>query len=424
MSAQRPGAPANDATSLRELARTPELRALLVEHAGRGFRVQAIVRGVLAIFVALTVVFVPPAGARLAALLIAVAYCVWAVAVYVAVRVDDERVLRLNWIALIGDVVALGLVTLTAASADNVSWTGDLLLVGFFLVPVLAAVQLRVWVAVTAAVPNLAVFLACSAIARQAEDQPWSYVLLRVLALAGLSVGCVLLVRVQGSRVLAIGNTVTHRGALLAELLETETRERAELSDDLHDGALQYILSARQELDDLPPDTDPAVRARLSAALTEAGGMLRSQVSRLTPAILDQAGLAAAIRRLVDDAAARGRFTGELDATGWPDGPTVVDRLLFDCARELLANVVKHAGARSVTVTLARTVSGATLVVADDGSGIDAGRLDRRLQAGHIGLATRRIRVEAAGGHLAVSRTTGGGTTVSVSVPVTARRAE
>jgi two-component system NarL family sensor kinase len=412
------GIPGGDATSLRDLARIPELRALLIEHAGRGFRVQAILRGVLVIFITLTVVFVPPAGASVPTLLIAAAYFAWAIATYVAVRVNDERVLRLNWIGLIGDVIALGLVTLAAAVADDVSWTGDILLNGFFLLPVLAAVQLRVWVAVTAVVPTLTVFLVCSALARQVEAQPWSYVLLRVLALAGLSIGCVLLVRVQGSRVLAIGNTVSHRGALLAELLETETRERAELSEALHDGALQYILAARQDLDDLPAETDPAVRARLTEALAEASGMLRSQVSRLTPAILDQAGLAAAVRRLADDAAERGRFESDVDAAAWPTEPTPVDRLLFDCARELLTNVVKHAHAGSVRVILSRTTRGATLVVADDGSGMDQTRPASQLRAGHVGLATRRIRVESAGGALAVQSAPGGGTTVTVSVPL------
>jgi len=292
------------------------------------------------------------------------------------------------------------------------------LLNGFFLLPLLAAVQLRIWVAVTAVAPTVAVFVACSVLARQAEAQPWSYVVLRTLVLVGVSVGCVLLVRVQGARVLAIGNAAAHRGSLLSELLETEARERAELSEALHDGALQYILAARQDLEELPPDTDPAVRARLSEALAEASGMLRSQVSRLTSVILDQVGLTAAIRRLVDDAAERGRISGEVDAMAWPDDPTAADRLLFDSARELLANVVKHAKASAVTVTLARTASHATIVVADDGVGIDSAAGDRQLRAGHVGLATRRIRVEAAGGSLTIAASDGGGTTVTVSVPL------
>lgn len=415
---QKPRGVNHDATSLRELARSPELRALLVEHATRGFRVQVILRAVLAIFVTLVVLLLPPAGVQLPSILIAAAYCVWTIATFIAVRVDDERVLRLNWVALIGDVIALGLVTSTAATADRVSWTGDVLLNGFFLVPLLAAVQLRIWVAVVATVPAVAVFSVCSALARQAEAQPWSYVLLRILVLIGVCVGCVLLVRVQSSRVLAIGNTVGHRGVLLAELLESETRERSELSEALHDGALQYVLAARQDLDDLPADVDPAVRARLEEALAQAGAMLRSQVARLTPAILEQAGLVAAVRRLTEDASERGRFESRLDVSSWGSEPTSADQILFDTARELLTNVVKHARAKSVTVTLARPSTGATLTVTDDGAGMKESDADESLRAGHIGLATRRIRVEAAGGRMGVASTPGGGTTVTVLVPV------
>jgi two-component system NarL family sensor kinase len=404
--------------SLRELARSPELRALLIEHATRGFRVQVILRAVLAVFVTLVILLLPPAGVELPSILIAAAYCVWTIGTFVAVRLSNERVLRLSWVGLIGDVVALGLVTSTAAAADRVSWTGDVLLNGFFVVPLLAAVQLRIWVAVVATAPTVAVFTVCSALARQAEAQPWSYVLLRVLVLVGVCAGCVLLVRVQSSRVLAIGNTVGQRGVLLAELLESETRERAELSEALHDGALQYILAARQDLEDLPRNVDPGVRARLIEALAQASSMLRSQVGRLTPTILEQAGLVAAVRRLIDDAGERARLETRLDASAWIEAPTSADRILFDTARELLTNVVKHANATSVTVTLERTEKIATLTVADDGAGLDQTRIDDQLRAGHIGLSTRRVRVEAAGGRLAIASTHGGGTTVTVVVPL------
>ncbi len=98
--------------------------------------------------------------------------------------------------------------------------------------------------------------------------------------------------------------------------------------------------------------------------------------------------------------------------------PLAVDRVLFDSARELLANVVKHAGATTASVTLARTEREATLVVTDDGVGIDPGLSDRQLRAGHVGLATRRIRVEVAGGSLAIAPSAGGGTTITISVPL------
>jgi two-component system, NarL family, sensor kinase len=412
-----------EAASLWDLARMPELRRVLVEHASRGFRVQVILRCVLVLFVALTVILVPPLDARLGSLLIVAAYVVWAVIVYVLVRGDDERVLRFSWIALYGDVVAVGLLTVIASLAPGVSWTADILLNGLYFVPVLAAVQLRPWVALTVVTPNFVVFVVCSVIARQADVQPWSYVLLRALVLAGISLGCVLLVRVQASRVLSIGRAVTHRAALLGELLDAETRERTQLSERLHDGALQYVLAARQDLEDLPPDVDPLLRERLGTALGEAGSLLRAQVGELTPAILDQAGLVPAITRLAEDAATRGRFTVDVAADGWPDGATPADRLLFDTTRELLANVVKHAGAGVVRVALSRKVhprlgASAVLTVSDDGVGIAEDVVDRRLREGHVGLATRRLRVEAAGGALAIDGGVDGGTIVTATVPL------
>jgi two-component system NarL family sensor kinase len=146
--------------------------------------------------------------------------------------------------------------------------------------------------------------------------------------------------------------------------------------------------------------------------------MLRSQVSRLTPAILDQAGLVAAIRRVADDAAQRGRFSCEVDATSWPGHTTAVDRLFYDCAREFLANVAKHAEARSAHVTLSHGAASATLVVTDDGRGTDSAHRQSQLRDGHIGLATRRIRVEAAGGEMTIHSSPSTGTTVTVTVPV------
>ncbi len=56
------------------------------------------------------------------------------------------------------------------------------------------------------------------------------------------------------------------------------------------------------------------------------------------------------------------------------------------------------------------------LVVEDDGRGFPAGRPAERLADGHIGLAAQRVRVEAAGGHMELLSTPGGGTRVEVRV--------
>ena len=88
--------------------------------------------------------------------------------------------------------------------------------------------------------------------------------------------------------------------------------------------------------------------------MLESSRLLRSTVAELHPAVLERAGLPAAVRDLVASAAARGGFTADLDLDGWPaDHRTPVDGLLYRTARELLGNVVKHARATHVAVDLA-----------------------------------------------------------------------
>ena len=97
-----------------------------------------------------------------------------------------------------------------------------------------------------------------------------------------------------------------------------------------------------------------------------------------------------------------------------------MDELLLTAARELVTNVVKHAQARTVSIELAREAGTATLRVSDDGVGMAGVDLDARLGAGHLGVASRRIRLEAAGGRITFSPADPHGTIVDVDVPLDA----
>ena len=137
---------------------------------------------------------------------------------------------------------------------------------------------------------------------------------------------------------------------------------------------------------------------------TESSRLLRSTAAELHPAVLEHAGLARALRQLADSAAPAGRPAIAVQLDGWRDEfRTSVDGLLYATARELLSNVVKHADASSATVTLSHERGRACLEVADDGRGIDVEAAERSLEGGHIGLASYRARVEAAGGTLSLT---------------------
>lgn len=158
----------------------------------------------------------------------------------------------------------------------------------------------------------------------------------------------------------------------------------------------------------------PRARAGPKTATTPTA-VRREAVFDLHPYVLEAAGLEAARRSVAQEAAARGRFRLRLDLHG--HGVHAQDQLVFSAARELLTNVVRHAGASFVDVRLEERNGELVLVVGDDGCGVPAGRPEERLADGHIGLAAQRVRVEAAGGHMELLSTPGGGTRVELRVP-------
>ena len=229
-----------------------------------------------------------------------------------------------------------------------------------------------------------------------------------------VGIGCVLLSRVQRSRVSTIARLLDERTDLLAEMVTIEQREQRDLAETLHDGALQYVLAARQELEAVE-EGDPEAVERIDLALAETSRLLRSTMTQLHPAVVDTAGLLPALRDLVETVNARGQLSAELRTRNWDDSlRTPIDELLLTTARELITNVVKHAQARTVSIELAREAGTATLRVSDDGVGMAGVDLDARLGAGHLGVASRRIRLEAAGGRITFNPADPHGTIVDV----------
>jgi two-component system NarL family sensor kinase len=396
-----------------------EVDAVALQHARRGVALQVALRWVLVGFVALTVIAVPPPRFVGVCAAIAGGYALWALAVALWTRRGHPAAARMAWLALLVDVVVLGVLTLLTGVATPQSWTSDVFTTGFLLIPVLAATQLRVWVCTAVVVPTAAVYFLAAVATQEANAEPWTSLLLRTLVIVGVALGCIGLSRIQRSRVRTIGRLAQARSGLLAELTGLEERERQALSENLHDGALQYVLAARFDLDDARETGDPAAFDRLEQALAESTRLLRSTVAELHPAVLARAGLPSALRDLAAAAAARGGLAVTVDAEGWPAGErTNADPLLYRTAAELLNNVVKHAEAGAATVTLELADETARLVVADDGVGMPENAAGGALRRGHIGLASHTLRIDAAGGRFTSAANPPHGTVVTVELPV------
>jgi two-component system, NarL family, sensor kinase len=158
------------------------------------------------------------------------------------------------------------------------------------LVSVIAAAQLNPWICAVVTAPAVLVYLLSSLAIRHVDDEPISSILLRTGLLATVGLGCVLLSRVQRSRVSTIARLLDERTDLLAEMVTIEQREQRDLAETLHDGALQYVLAARQELEAVE-EGDPDAAERIDHALAETPRLLRATMTQLHPAVVDTAGL-------------------------------------------------------------------------------------------------------------------------------------
>jgi two-component system NarL family sensor kinase len=159
---------------------------------------------------------------------------------------------------------------------------------------------------------------------------------------------------------------------------------------------------------------DPALDM-VYAALNETAAGLRSTVTALHPQVLAQLGLAPGIRELLRQYETRGDFI--IDADLEDVGRPTSQALLYRAARELLANINKHAGATEVTIRLFRAGDRIVLTVADDGAGFEPSIVEQRVAEGHIGLASLQARFDSMAGAMAIESKVDHGTLVTVTSP-------
>jgi signal transduction histidine kinase len=204
------------------------------------------------------------------------------------------------------------------------------------------------------------------------------------------------------------------RERLLKRAIDASDRERRRIAHDLHDGVVQelaavsYSLSAAAEAAPAPLDEE----LREAAAETRQGiRQLRTLLVEIYPPELHRAGLAAALGDLLTQA--RGIETS-LDADPEVHLRGETEALLFRVAQEALRNVIKHADATHVAVTVGRSDGRVRLLVADDGNGFDPAQVDGN---GHFGLRMLAELVRDSGGRLEVDSAPGSGSRVSVEVP-------
>jgi signal transduction histidine kinase len=212
--------------------------------------------------------------------------------------------------------------------------------------------------------------------------------------------------------------TQAQREYLFLRAMEAADSERRRIAGDLHDGVVQDLAGVAFSLGALSLQTGEVDRAEVGKAagrVRQAVRSLRSLLVEIYPPSLYDEGLEAVLSDLLARLAPRGVETSlDVDGSVRDLGREQVE-LLYRVAQEGLRNVVEHARATRVSVTLRRTDGVVTMCVADDGRGIEPGPL--RSPPGHLGLRALAGLAEDLGGTVTLDSEPGRGTVLRVEVP-------
>ena len=207
---------------------------------------------------------------------------------------------------------------------------------------------------------------------------------------------------------------------LAGRLIVSQEAERQRIARELHDDLSQKIALLNIDVDqmsqELPLPEHRHRLARLSSQVEEIAGDLYDLSHKLHPSRLHTLGLVESVRALCHDVSQQRDVTITFSEADIPDvvDPSV-SLCLYRITQEALHNVAKHSLSHDASVRLERNGDEFLLIVADSGIGFDP------LVGDHagLGLASMRERVAILKGQLTIQAAPGGGTRISVRVPVT-----
>jgi len=206
-----------------------------------------------------------------------------------------------------------------------------------------------------------------------------------------------------------------------AQVTAAQEEERQRIARELHDGLLPVLASLNIRLHTvgkrLEREEHPlADEVRELAEQAQANSReIRRLVHDLRPVALDELGLVPALRQHLTRCEQEHGMAVEFVAEEGERLPAPVETALFRIVQEAVNNVLRHAQAQHVGVTLNRDVDHVSVQIVDDGQGFAT---ELPPSGRHVGLWSMRERVEQLGGQFQVRSAPGQGTTVTAVVPL------
>jgi signal transduction histidine kinase len=211
---------------------------------------------------------------------------------------------------------------------------------------------------------------------------------------------------------------------LVSAMDRVQEDERKRISREIHDDLQQTLTAIKMNVTAIAlahlelPSSEHALLSEVAALADTAMDSTRRIIRDLRPPMIDELGLVAALESLANQTAQRHRIECRVDvspnvSSALQQEPSITT-CLYRVTQEALNNVVRHANATRVDITLEDAPGGQVLLrICDDGVGLlDA---DRK-KAGSFGLLGMRERVRALGGRISIHGSPANGTTVEVTV--------
>jgi signal transduction histidine kinase len=209
---------------------------------------------------------------------------------------------------------------------------------------------------------------------------------------------------------------------VLNAVINTEESERKRFAKDLHDGLGPLLSSVKMSFSAIEGKDDhsdqKAILSSAKQAINEAISSLKEISNNLSPHILDNFGLASAIRSFTNKIDQTGKikieFRSNIREKRYPGNTEVI---LYRAICELINNTLKHSKAKKILISLDEEDGKLKVLYQDDGKGFDY-NLVLLNETGGMGLPNIRSRINSINGNFAVDSLPGEGVVVTIEVGV------
>lgn len=211
---------------------------------------------------------------------------------------------------------------------------------------------------------------------------------------------------------------------LLKKVISVQEEERKRIARGLHDETMQSLSAILMRLDMCklsPPNLMESRVDDVKGIAVKTLGDIRNLIQNLRPSILDDLGLEAAVRWLLDKHLAERGIRSFFNIIGTKDKrfTPYVEITLFRIIQEVIVNIARHAEARNVFVIMSIERERVTVDVEDDGEGFDVRSALMQTEDGRgLGLLGMQERTILIDGKIGICSTPGSGTRVTVTIPL------